>query len=852
MKRGADELNLDPSDRAHKWRRFGLERIQLKEIGFWDGNRGNTGMSSHHAHETIHDCMANKTKISRYNHVPVVEVPADMLPAILKANREKSEVDPLVARFSPDIKYVTAGKTHFTQGHKLNAEGGRTLFNDGKVAIRLRDDDDEGRLIKTKGPLCAVYDGELLRDNDAMNALTSEDNMNASVQLGEDEMVAFGKVHTMVSTMALSQGKESTTVEDVLKQLMVIGLGMFTKDQWRDIIEFRFAIDANIATLFRTVQFTACAGRVRANARDFGLAARLDPRAQWCMMAVMLSQYLCTPFQQEVANSSTFVGRKEVVAQKLKPDIMKEICAQSAFMLDMEDFIKIILKHYTPTKKLSVPETSELTAERGAVLANCGKLILKVGTLIDTHVKQHQMKNSVLGQDKRKQIIAAEMDHISKFILIEEKFRGCLVKKHIYEEIDLPRPYYISVDATTITDAAKLQHAETAKLQRSNQREIGQQGALTNDRVFERLNIIGLNDTVLAFVAVEDAHKEVTPVKHEQVGNPADATNGSQPSDDAACGSQPSDDAVVKSEPPCDDASGVVEPHSVDEPRSAASKKAWVEVKLVRLSVPDATVSWTHAYNIRVAIVHVDDLRPVDRLKDTKTEPLHPSLLPCSGTLVGLYDYDPFLTTYQHRSLSCSIAWAHLRTQHNVENVKVYRVSDKDKTPIITQVRAARSFSKGSLILVPFSDDVQLHDDDVTKGVSKKASVVHPAMISYVEATAGVMAPKKKGDHELPKDTRFVISSPLLAAKNIKANSLLVDKLVPYWAVVRTCGPRAEHNMEVFDLNLREPAKGAFEQMDTVCAKLPAALSMRITIPAMRNVRSIAEGDLLTVPFEWQ
>ena len=93
---------------------------------------------------------------------------------------------------------MCASKTHFLHGQKLCQERHRYLCNQGEVLIKWQESDSEGAAIITQGPLCAIYTSDLLLNTDAMNALASDDNLNASVQLGEDEIQAFGRAHAMV------------------------------------------------------------------------------------------------------------------------------------------------------------------------------------------------------------------------------------------------------------------------------------------------------------------------------------------------------------------------------------------------------------------------------------------------------------------------------------------------------------------------------------------------------------------------------------------------------------------------------------------------------------------------------
>ena len=126
----------DAGDRAQKHRKPGLVRVPLDKIGFSPGNRGGLGVAPHHVHEVAWDCIANKTKLHRYGHVDLIEIPAEALQEIRKANRERCEADDLMPRCAENIQYVCGSKTHFVHGQKLAKDGTRTLFNKGEIRLR--------------------------------------------------------------------------------------------------------------------------------------------------------------------------------------------------------------------------------------------------------------------------------------------------------------------------------------------------------------------------------------------------------------------------------------------------------------------------------------------------------------------------------------------------------------------------------------------------------------------------------------------------------------------------------------------------------------------------------------------
>ena len=92
-------------------------------------------------------------------------------------------------------------------------DGTRFLFNKGDTTIRWQSTDVEGADIIKQGHVCAIYDISLLHAHDAVLAMASDGNLNASVQWGEDGRIVWGSVHAMIGRMAHSQGGPDTTVE---------------------------------------------------------------------------------------------------------------------------------------------------------------------------------------------------------------------------------------------------------------------------------------------------------------------------------------------------------------------------------------------------------------------------------------------------------------------------------------------------------------------------------------------------------------------------------------------------------------------------------------------------------------
>ena len=595
----------DAGDRAQKHLKPGLVRIPLDQIGFWPGNRGGLGISSHHRHEVAWDCVANKTKLQRYGHVDLIEIPAESLQQIRDANRERCEVDDLMPRCAADIRYVCASKTHFVHAQKLARDGSRTLFNKGVVKIRWHEADSEGAQIQEQGPLSSIYSAGLLLDLDATNALSAEDNLNASVSWGEDEMQAFGRVHEMMIRMAPSQEVSHGTVDNMIKSLQVSGLGKFSLDEWREFIALRKSLPCSIAKILQTCQFNACAGRVRVRPVDFGLSAKLDPRTPWAKVAVMLWQYIGSMDQKSTSgNAHTFAGRKEIVARKLQRDVVSELVAETDFVREVNTFIIAMFQHYRASQNshLSGFLAREMLSVRGELLANCGRYLLRIGSALEQAAKKALLKQAPLTPEERLRFLETECQ--GKLGQLEDYFRKQLVKRSLYTETDLPETLYPMSQSSEPTVNAPSQ----AGLRRSNAKiELcdpkpeqgaegggsgshgqveavrGEAGALSEAHVYERLRVKGCGEEVLAmFQAGEKSNVKV------------EETNDSTGLADASEGSQPS---------------GV----------------SWKTVRLISVSLPQAVVELVADGGGETFSVCVDDLRPVTKVKEVKVI-VHPSL----------------------------------------------------------------------------------------------------------------------------------------------------------------------------------------------------------------------------------
>ena len=760
--------------------------------------------------------MTNTTKTRRYTHVDVVKIPEEYLLEIREANRIYCSVDDLMPRYSDEIEYITLSKTHFVHAHKLAQEGNRGLWNDKKVPIKWLDKDEEGLLILEQGPICQIFEEGLFEDKDALIALASEDNMNAGIQLGEDEMQAFGRTHQLITKL----GDQKFTDASVLEKIRVGGMGTFSDSEWLHMIKLRAGLPTPVADVLQTCHFQASAGRVRVKAADFGQAARLDPRTPWSKVALMLLQYIGNLPAQSEAVAATFTGRRDKFAKKLPVDHVHELVAELDFVKTVEVFIMQLLGHYSkPTCKgqHGLPD-KDLLSVRGQFLRQTGNLLMKVGQVLDNANRREKAQGRLLSPARRKE--ARDEESKGHFSKLEHWFRKEMVRLNLFAEADLPavlHPVKTPADSGQVAPSQGTLLAVKAELSsggpqpaeaKSSSDTNGEAGLLTLQHVYERLGVKGCGENVL--VSMENVSLVEPSVKCEA-------------------------DSASK-----DDTVGVmdVHPHS----KQGKDMSSWRTVRLLSVSLPNAVVEVRPGDSESAETVHVDFLWALGEVKAQKKITVHPILLQ-GGTTLPAYDYKSSERDIARSVAEHMLTLAHVAAMSSVEGLTVSRLSEDDKTPVILQVRAKQNFKKGTLFLPPACGHIFSKDDSVAS-----TKVVHSSMLSKV-ALCVICATRKNGTKavEAPQRTTMSVFSPLQCAKSAKARAEVLDNLSPFWAVLRCDSPQAKSNMELLTPVLMDQAFDS-KSPEMLFHKFPKLLQYSVSLPVLRNSGDISTGDVLCLP----
>jgi hypothetical protein len=258
----------------------------------------------------------------------------------------------------------------------------------------------------------------------------------SSTILGTREryLYAFGRVCLAVgATMIPSQVRilDKRAQSQLLKEIEVSGFGKFTREDWIHLIQLRSAIaHTNVAEVFKACQFHVCNGRVHVKAADFGLAAQLEPNANWSMICVMLYQYIGNAETQKAKGSSAFTCRVETNARKLLADAVGQLVEEQDFVLSMDALvIKMLNTYATPSggNKPQVYQQTELLTVRSHFLSHCGKLLIAIGQKLASEAAIITGKRRQFTPEQRVALI--EKANKNKFAELEGWLREELVKK---------------------------------------------------------------------------------------------------------------------------------------------------------------------------------------------------------------------------------------------------------------------------------------------------------------------------------------------------------------------------------------------------------------------------------------
>ena len=631
----------------------------------------------------------------------------------------------------------------------------------------------------------------------------------------------------------------------ILQRVKKNGGGTLSEDDIGKLINLRLSLSSQISEVFRLCQFQAIGNRVRVKPHDFAVIARVEARAAWCKIAMLLSQFYAAMGAAGAAGPAsssdiTFAGREEIYATRLSSQVFKAFEEhEPSFILAVEAYIKQLLRHYSVAD--GVGDSGKLVDARSAFLADAGKHLLKAAKLIsDAKVQAQatqQSDDAALATSLEKAFRRFRPD-------CEARFRERLIEARAFSSASGPLVLFQPIEDAKDGKKRKAEASSAATAQKDIQPvEFDSAGnaILTEAHVFSRLCIGAFGEEVLWLNAarpeVKDENGVTGVVKVERV-----VTDGAVKVERAVA-----DDGTLGT------AGGAVVP-AREKGDTANVTTGGCVVRLLSLSLPRAEVVPSQNADAERFFVQVDDLVPIPQEKKSKCQRLSD---PAMGTvdddmLLVPFELEINKATFFQTLCAYALQCLHAASLETWGSCRSYVLSDRGKLPILLQACAssvhvapeAQLAKKGEFVLLPLTDRIHLAGTDQADMLLEgDASVIHEIHVQHARVIIRGYQKKEKQ----PKVTEEVIlGSPLLAAKDKKGREKAIDFVPPFWCLGR-CRSLVASNMVLDSLVYEVPPLAAVGSAKSSIP--PPYYKFTLQLDVAKNTAKITNGDRLLLPF---
>ena len=625
--------------------------------------------------------------------------------------------------------------------------------------------------------------------------------------------------------------------------------------------------------VYRVCQFGAVGGRVDVRYPDWGLAAKLPDYYSFAIIAIMLHQYLveCPPIGSHT--------EEVIVPRRLNPKHIEALITDLDPVSKVDTALKKWLHVYQPPETDKHKEKlSEVITLRAYLFRDCGKIVLKIGSIFSEVVAKKKVEATSKGLDsdtialtpaERTEALASRSMNLEQELhKIEKKFRDGLIKTSIYDITHPLQPEFLYPPVVQPAQAdpkakAKATPTEPAKPRALPASAFSAAGATDAARshdqsqedevaLYTRLQISGLLSKVLlrpgapikAFhrVTVDD---ETPARKRLRTGQPltdVKMEEGTQAKIERAVQqalSQVGNEVILVE---------VLVPLAI--------------VKLKKALLPEMSGGGTLQAGAIDLTVSSDDLLPISE-ETKKPVDIEPALM-AEDKALGIANEYPLerhnIPTMKAAANFC-LGILFMMSPKVLNEVTVLTMSQKK--PYLFQVRSKKAFSKGELLLMPYGELIPKSPSKTTLYAEKNVHEVHlstlPFFIDVVQSKPGPKAKAKAAQGSQPESTsdgneqlspkmEMLMVSPA-AMKSFDP----ADSIPPFWAVTRLSrASNQESNMEI----VKYIAQAQYPVMCTPSNIGPSSRDkgnlpkMFCTSAILRNTQKIAIGDVLTLPYE--
>ena len=371
MSSGVPTSSIAERARA-KWSTGGLQFIHLNMLGTIPWNRGRLGVSSFHVHEVVESIRSDGLSRHRYRDATVVRVPAQHLEEFRKFNRDMCDGDDQLPPFSAEMKYALLTKNHLVHALKLFLCAS-VHFQSSKEIIKPNPADTQLLRHIEDGVACEVMEDQLwLLDFDGMMGIIGEDNMNAAVDMGINEMEVMQLISSELEALSPTLDHKQRFEACMARVKSHFGSQSFSDADITHLYNFAVRVPRHLCKNLGELHFSLIPpALLRCRPSDFGAVAKIDATHPYCKVALIVSLYLGASggtgqVRRQVGGVATF-------CPTVKKEVLKQLGVDVAMKKDIEGFLKIVLRNYKVD--MTVVTVKLLLHARARLFYRCGRML---------------------------------------------------------------------------------------------------------------------------------------------------------------------------------------------------------------------------------------------------------------------------------------------------------------------------------------------------------------------------------------------------------------------------------------------------------------------------------------------
>ena len=349
-----------------------IEKIKLDSLGTHPMNRGGLGVSAFHAERVALSIISDGFSRHRYRDATVIMVPASETATFRQYNEDLAAGDSKLPPASGAAQFALLGKNHLVTALKMLRIGSFTVSGTGEAIVPPPGDAVLAAALK-EGIYCDVLGEAVWSDTEAIAALLAEDNMNASVEMGTNEVEILCFMGDELANLSGTGSAKDRFEKIVVKARSRFGCTAFSDTDFLHLHNYAIRVPRALLRNLGEMHFALVpASTLRCKAVEFDLVARLDKLAPYSKVALILSVYLGGADQGTGAKRLSRVGGLAKVCSGLSPAVLKSFEEEPARLQTVELLIKTLLKHYAVRN--SNIQIKKLLACRSKLYYRAGRL----------------------------------------------------------------------------------------------------------------------------------------------------------------------------------------------------------------------------------------------------------------------------------------------------------------------------------------------------------------------------------------------------------------------------------------------------------------------------------------------